>query len=273
MNVLRVTFDTNTLDHAVGLERRPDDLYKPEHIKVHEALRRGRIQGFFSDTIATLEGVQKKDRTRVYGTLTRRHIQSRTVDLATGDHVIRVRSWVEYPERKPLHDKTLDRLQAALDHGMRAIGLPRVGYTRIEDPNGMVYVTHPDEASLEHCLEVSMAVADAIEMRGVGYAQIKQLRDRFAARDNVPVAGLQNLGRARNEQERKEVQDAIAEWADGDSIAAHAGYGIDIFCTKDRGENAKRAKRPSVFDETNRVWLQSTYGVRFVDLVELADMV
>lgn len=124
MDILRVTFDTNTLDHAVGLERSAGDRRKPEHVKVHAAVRRGRIQGFFSDTIATLEGLQNQHRVEVYGTLARRHSQSRTIDSATGDRVVQVRSWVEYPERKPLHEKTLDRLEAALDHGIRAVSFP-----------------------------------------------------------------------------------------------------------------------------------------------------
>jgi hypothetical protein len=48
---------------------------------------------------------------------------------------------------------------------------------------------------------------------------------------------------------RKQTKRAIAEWSDGDSIAAHCGYGNDLFCTYDYPANASK---PSVFDEVNR---------------------
>ena len=44
---------------------------------------------------------------------------------------------------------------------------------------------------------------------------------------------FEGLGRASTDAERAEVARAVAEWADADSIAAHIGYGIDLFCTND----------------------------------------
>lgn len=67
--------------------------------------------------------------------------------------------------------------------------------------------------------------------------------------------------------ERKAVHKAINEWADGDAVAAHAGYGNDLFCTNDLGKGAGES---SVLHPKNRAWLQSDYGIVFVTTLELA---
>ena len=61
---------------------------------------------------------------------------------------------------------------------------------------------------------------------------------------------------------------AFSEWADGDSIAAHIAYGLDIFCSDDVGNSNSIS---SVLDNANRAWLSETYGVRFMTLEELAN--
>ena len=76
--------------------------------------------------------------------------------------------------------------------------------------------------------------------------------------------------RAKDIHEQRQVQRAVAEWADADSIAAHIGYAIDLFCTEDRG---KGTGTPSILDEDNRAWLEATYAIKFVTLSELAKMI
>jgi hypothetical protein len=78
------------------------------------------------------------------------------------------------------------------------------------------------------------------------------------------------LKRAKDIHESRQVERAVSEWADGDSIVAHYGYGFDLFCSKDFG---KGASGPSVLDCANRKWLSEEFGIRFVTLRELADMV
>ena len=75
--------------------------------------------------------------------------------------------------------------------------------------------------------------------------------------------------RAADVHEVNAVNRAVAEWADGDSIAAHIGYGLDCFCTGDEGNSSGAA---SVFDAANRAWLSATYGVKFVTMKQLASM-
>jgi len=93
----------------------------------------------------------------------------------------------------------------------------------------------------------------------------------FATRAQVIEPWPRSLLRARDATERKKVQRAVAEWADADSIASHVGYGIDLFCSEDKGKSTGGI--PSILDSSNRAWLTSSYGVKFATLSELAAMV
>ncbi len=77
-----------------------------------------------------------------------------------------------------------------------------------------------------------------------------------------------SLDRA-NSAEEAEIASAIAEWADGDTVAAHIGYQIEYLCTGDEGAKA----RNSIFDPTQRAWLAATYGLKLLTISELAAMV
>ena len=110
---------------------------------------------------------------------------------------------------------------------------------------------------------------DAVLLRrGLGRARVVQLGLDYSNRDGASgEIWMQGIGRARDDTERKAVHKAINEWADGDAVAAHVGYGNDLFCTNDLG---KGAGERSVLHPKNRAWLQSDYGIVFVTTLELA---
>ena len=293
MTWMNTTFDTNTLERAARPERHPRDPRQPEFIKVHDAIKAGRLAGYFSETLVTLEGIENKDRIDVLGG-TKLEQQIRSTDQNTINMNLKVQQ-----DRKPLHPEHFARIQAALKIGMRALKAPsRVGWTLIKDTNG-TFFAHDAEAKFGDRMDRTNNASAAIEARGVGFALIKSLASSFAERDRAEItkqqeeefakldemlapAGLRapriafeepwlrSLLRAKDIHEQRQVQRAIAEWADADSIAAHIGYGIDLFCSEDQ---AKGAGAPSVFDATNRAWLEATYAVKFVTLSELAGMI
>jgi hypothetical protein len=258
---VKITFDTNTLDHAARPKLFPKD--PPEFMKVHDAIVAGTAKGYFSETLITLEGIQNKDRVSVLGdTWLERQIRS------TGQTVININLTVRQ-ERKPLHEKVFARIHAARQIGMRALrGPARVGEVYVEDPDETLFEPDRSEEKLAKRLNKTAALARAIEARGAGFAVASSLAAFFAKRDGTfDIPWSRSLRRARDIHEQRQVQRAIAEWADADSIAAHIAYDIDLFCTEDHG---KRAGAPSVFDCNNRTWLEKTYGVKFVTFSELA---
>jgi hypothetical protein len=192
---LRVTFDTNTLDPVT----QPDlaGSLRAECMTIHESLRSKRLEGFFCETLLTVEG-------------------------------------------QPLRNETIERVRRALDLGMRILRAPRAGSTATL--SGGVYANDVDESAR---LKRYESIAAAIEARGLGYARVSK----------VATSDSKQLARA------------VAEWADGDSVAAHHSYANDLFCTQDR---AVRAGRDSVMHPANRGWLRRVYGVEFVDIAQLA---
>jgi hypothetical protein len=217
---LRVTFDTQTLD----------PITQPRWVAcmtIHEALQSGRIEGFFCETVVTVEGgAAATARARSGG--------------ARSDFDLSAQGL----EHLPLREQTAARVKRALDLGLRILQAPRIGSYRIDDPNGELYARDADEAAVATRLRRYESIATAIEARGLGFARVTRAPDtgRKAAR-------------------------AVAEWADGDSVAAHHGYANDLFCTEDR---ASRAGRKSVMHPAYRGWLRRAYGVEFVTIAELA---
>jgi hypothetical protein len=108
-----------------------------------------------------------------------------------------------------------------------------------------------------------------IAKRGVGQSIAVSLGLEFSRRAGViePELFLQGLGRAA-ESERKKVAKAVREWSDGDSVAAHYGFGIELFCSDDFGGSGA-----SILDRKNREWLTDEFGIQFVTLPELAQRI
>lgn len=275
---LRVTFDTNVLDLACRPGRFPKDPRQPGLSKVHDALQRGELLGFYSVTMLTIEGIMKKDRAKVYGS-TRTAISesvstTKNADLpeairqkvGTGDvETIRVEYKIEQPERAALHPEVVARIQAAKALGVRVLKAPpRTGAFTINDPTGEYYLGTGEGDALSAWIDKVQAVGREIAKRGVGYAQVKALGEGLAA--NPEETWFRALENAPDIHSQRAIERAFGEWADGDAVAAHIAYGLDVFCSADVGNsNATN----SILDPANRAWLTSTYGVKFMTFDDL----
>ncbi len=267
---MRVTFDSNTLDRAVRPERFPKDPRQAEYLKIHDALSRGVIKGYFCETLVIIEGVQKRDRAQVFAsTRLRSELQPETVRPG-GITSIPINFKVEQ-QRPPLSPEMVARVRAALGLGFRILGTPRIGLPVIDDPSHTLFAIELDNDALSKRLDRYFDTAAAVEGRGLGITQVQGLAAKFAQRDDATEHWFHSLVRAKNIHEENAAKRACAEWADGDSIAAHVGYGIDLFCSEDKGKSAGGIA--SVLDAENRAWLTATYGVKFITLTELAAMV
>lgn len=263
--LLTVTFDSNALEAVARPELRAKDPVHASYVAIHRAVKDGRIKGYFSQTYCTLEGIQSKDRPDVLGK-TRVETSSTSPDRNT----VNIRIGIRH-HRKPLHMAHDAALQAALLLGMRALRGPArmVDGLVIKDPDDTIYVNESIEQMIEH-RSMANEVASTIESRCVGRAVALELGLKFNERAGVTgELWLQGLARA-NPDELGLVRKAIGEWSDGDAIASHVGYGIEVFCTNDLGRSAGG---PSILNAENRAWLTGTYGVVFVTPTELAQRI
>jgi hypothetical protein len=268
--MLRVTFDANTLDKVVRPERFPKDHQRNANQALHEAIRAGRIAGFFSATLATLEGIRRDLRAHVFGSSRlATQLEHGPVENGVGVSIINVSV---AQERDALPTQMTVRFGAAIDLGFRVLKAARIGMPPVEDPHGNIHAAET-EADAWARFERFNQAASAIEARGLGSVPAQRLADALrirAGHSTRAVPWFADLGLAKDKHERAQVSRAIAEWSDGDSIAAHVGYAIDYFCTHDM---ARRAGGPSAMDGENRRWLWERFGVRFITLVELAALV
>lgn len=262
---MRVTFDTNALNDLISPETSQRGARRTDSgTKVRAAIEAGRVQGFFCETLVTLEGIENKDRSDVLGST---RLQSQTTSTAPNTFTLNIGV---LQDRKPLHPEFTDMVQAAKKLGLRALRAPaRMGWIRIKDEDGTFFVPDGSTAELMDRMDKVNEMATTIAVRGVGQASAVALGLRFLARDGIPQPTLwfQGLRRTKSNGEREKVAKAVAEWADGDSVAAHYGYGIELFCSEDFG---KGAQRPSILDHDNRAWLTGTFRIQFVTMAELA---
>lgn len=275
---LRVTFDTNVLDLACRPERFPKDARQPQLQKVRDALLAKSIQGFYSVTMLTIEGIMRKDRARVFaGTTLKQEPEqisvTKNADLpeairkkvgGADIETVKVNYVVDQP-RTPLHPEVIARINAAKTLGVGVLkAVPRVGAFDIKDPDGEFYLANGEGDAMRTWINKIHEVARAVEHRGLGIAQVKALGGTMASGpDELWFSALEN---AKDVHQERAVERAFSEWADGDSIAAHIAYGLDIFCSADVGNsNATN----SILDPTNRAWLTATYGVRFMTFDDL----
>jgi hypothetical protein len=238
---MRVTFDTNALNDVLSLEvSQRGETVTANGAKVRAVIESGSVQGFFCETLVTLEGIQKKDRGDVLGS-TRLHSTSTSADQKTIAINIRV-----LQDRKPLDSQFADKIRAAKALGLRALRAPaRMAWIRIKDEDGTLFA--PDGSTMELLARMDKVneMATTLAIRGVGQATAVALGLQLLARDGIsqPTLWFQGLRRAKSNGERKKVAKAVAEWADGDSIAAHYGYGIDLFCSEDFGRALRGLRR------------------------------
>lgn len=276
---MRVTFDTNALDLACRPERFPKDPRQPHLHEVRDALKDGKLKGFFPVTMLTLEGIQKTDRATVFSGTKLRKVDEKTGVAKNADLPEEIRRrvggrdipkidvglQVEQPDRKPLHPEVLARVAAARALGLRILRAPpRVAMFDLTDPDGSYYEPI-DKANLPLWQSRVSQVLRAIEARGVGGAQVKALGIALGVTSPEKV-WFAALDQAKDVHEKRAVERAFSEWADGDALATHIAYGIEVFCSADVGNSNSTH---SVLDAPNRSWLTQTYGVQFMTFDDL----
>jgi hypothetical protein len=260
---LTVTFDTNTLASVVDPEtaQRGSGAWGAV---VAAGIRAGQIQGFFSETIVTLEGIKNIDRSEILG-------RARVLSDSSSTGVDRVTITIGVHHfRNPLEPRSSARVLAALELGMRPLRTAaRIGGYHLRNEDYVLYEPDGGIHELIRCMDKVNELTAEIGRRGVGQTIAINLGVQFSQRDNIqkPELFLQGLGRARDKLEKKKVAEAVREWADGDSIAAHYGFGVQLFCSEDFRTNGSGR---SVLDHDNRQWLCTRFGIEFVTLAELA---
>jgi hypothetical protein len=217
--------------------------------KIYDLILQKAIDPYFFEGIVTLETIQKQDR--------KKHIAEfkPAISMQIDDEKPRVTKGTPPPQLSEYLKITLPK---AIDMGFKFIRTPRVGGHGI-DPSEEC-AAKDIKFPLEERLQRTFEILRFIETLGAGKAKLdtdilknhrNSLMER-AAKDK----SLTDKRFAKN----------IAEWVDGDAIAAHYGYGIDYFCTNDKAGGAGSS---SIFSEINLKKVSEKYGIKVVSPDEL----
>lgn len=266
---MKITFDANTIRKVISPERYEGDEDHAAAQKVHHSILSGEISPFASATIFSLEAIAKKDRAAFV-----KNAKGKTSSKESehGDEIhLSFSIGPDHSLHPGMPAVLVDYLEQAKSLGFRLIHLPRIAMPVADqvryDLKPELYYKPIDATE---ALNLSSEVSRELEKRGVGYAKVTTLLDRIASRIGRAVQPRDFLleDTVFNDDERKEFANAVAEWSDGDSVAAHIGNMMDIFCTNDKAGKG----RPSVFNEANKLWLADTYGLRVHSLKEFAGL-
>jgi hypothetical protein len=261
---MKITLDSNVYRKVAS----PDIFVKdPRHsafVVIHNAVVAGCATGYISETVLTLEGIQNSQRPEYFAAseldvkFTETPNEHRAIDLT-----------IEVGPRGSghpgLHPMAASHISRALQVGMRLLRAPRIG---LPSP------TEPDEANFAVDADVSARqkrfseLSRQLESRGFGIAAAKCVGHAINNRLGKPTdPWFGNLSQTTDTNERAAIVRAVAEWSDGDTIAAHYAYGNDVLCTEDLAGNSARK---SVFDQETRNWLAANYGVEMCTVTQLA---
>lgn len=243
VNVVITTLDSNVFRPVVRPHEHQSDPDIACFQALHDAVKTGRLLALISETMATLEAVKKVDRAA--------HFSG--------------------PNPHPgLPYQFSDHFKDALALGIRFMHCPRIGVPTPLEMKDEWFYDPPGAAEAAVRQQTYFKVGGDIEAKGVGIAVSKSEGNNLNTANGTTDApwfkGFQHVSSAADVTR---VAKAVAEWADGDSVAAHCGYGVEYFCTRDRGVGAGT----SVMTPTNKQWLTQQHGVQFVDPRQLAAMV
>ena len=247
---MNVTFDSNVWEKVVGNA-------VSHFAKIKDKICTGEIHPYICEVALSLESIKKKKRAEFF----KNYKPSIKCEyLPTEDGIIRMQMSIEpnnelHPGFNP---KLREKLLKARDLGFRVLRMINLGTVRAKEIPDKMCVGDVDQKYIESLATCS----EYITSLGCGQAMSNQLKETFN-RVDFNSQGIPS-------EFEKRFQEAVAEWVDGDSLAAHYASGNEWFCTDDQAGNAGIG---SIFHSQNRARVEKKFGNCLVQFVRVAKSV
>lgn len=255
----RVTFDSNVWRIISSPDKFPNEKSIDDFTKIRQAIIDGSIIACLSETVFTLEGIKKQDRKEFLSSY-KPKINISEEDQKNGTIKISM-SIGPNTQHHPGNNRYLSsHLKDALEIGFKLLRCPRI--SGVVNPDIEEHYFLDDQLiSIKERQDNFSKVGREIEQLNAGIKHIKNIGEKYDTTNWID--GI----RISPDNEKGNIAKAIAEWADGDSVAAHTAYGNTLFCTRDI---AKSGGNDSVLSPNNRKWLEENYNIEFVKPEDLA---
>lgn len=255
---MKVTFDSNTWRKVATPINFPKDPIISDYLIIRNAIDDGTIIPFISETIFTLEAIKKGDRKQFF----KNYKAAFDVNITEGKNGF-INMQITIGPNKDAHPGNNEFLKEhfadAVALGFNIIHLPRLGGIVNKDIDGYRYEMSNEE--LTRYLDKVFEVGRRITELKAGVYEVEQLANKYNA-----TAGIYGIGDAPD-SDNGIIAKAVAEWADGDSVAAHIAIEGDYFCTNDI---AISGGDKSVFSQKNLNILRNEYNFETINPTELA---
>lgn len=251
---MKITFDSNVWRIISSPVNFPNEPSIEEFKTIRKAIDENRITPFMCETVFTLEAIQRKDRKEFFSDYKPKFDVS---EEAEGSEIKLSFSIGPDKTAHPGNNSYLEKhLKDAIAIGFQLIKFPRFAGVVNPDIEEHFY-KHKDLSAYR---DKVFAVGREIELKEAGMFHIKELGEKY---NTHWLTGIEQAP----ENEAGNIATAIAEWADGDSVACHIAVGSDYFCTRD---TAKKAGEKSIFSETNVEWLKKDHNFHVISPEDLA---
>ena len=253
-----VTFDSNVWRKIASPDNFPKDPDFFINKKINALIKNNIINAYLSETIFTLEAIKRVDRKEFFK-IYRPNIDIVTQDNSAIDGMINItfKMGPGKTNQPKLTDFLREHLNDAINAGFKIIRFPRIGGLVNAEVEECIHKF--SDVELKNYLDKVFTVAKHIENLNSGYKWIENIGKKYDSKI------LDGIGKAPD-SENGDIAKAVAEWADGDTVACAVGINSDYICTNDR---AKSAGNNSVFSKDIIELLANDYEFKIITPKEL----
>jgi hypothetical protein len=276
---MQVTFDTNVWNRMVFPERHVNSANYLSLVKIKNAIRSGHLRGFISEGFGIVEAVKRADRAKFHAQNVP-NVEVTNKNYGHGLHGMTIEVRANHSLHPGIGEEFEEELNEALAIGIKLLSTPYLGLpvpARLRN-NPHIYANRVFETA-DYNERFGDVVRTIVDKR-IGEGALSALAKDFSARldspwpaslsDRALIFGVYEYACASGlSKEKRQIEKAFAESADGDLVAAHIAFGNDYVCTEDCGGTAVS---PSIFDAENRAWLKTEYGVEILNVQQLAHL-
>lgn len=255
--MVKVTFDTNVWRRIVEIEE--DSHNKNEYRELRRRMENKDIEPFICEIALSLESIARKDRPNFWKSYTPKMEMSSRFEKNKYSGLFSISP--DTSKHPGMHPILQQKLVAAQRLGFKVLRMTNWGTVRCPNIPDSMYAIW-DKGSIWDYFERVATCSNYIDSQGWGQAQYRVFKNEYN------LTKLLDCFSKVPPEKSKAFCDAIAEWADGDSIGAHFGYSNEYFCTEDK---AKKAGQNSVFYKENVAILKQVFGLKIVSMSELLE--
>jgi hypothetical protein len=252
---MKIMFDSNVWQKVISPEN-----YKEESDCfeiINNSIVDKKITPYLSETIFTLESIRGKERREFFGDVEPKI----TIEKRACNGIVNVAitmssnpdNFVNFNDNSILKSY----FEKAIKLDFKIVGFPRLG--KIKNTDLENHIIKVDGKITSYMCEIETEIFN----RNSGYYFVENLV-RNCDGNNISKK-IKQLPKS----DCSKVKKAVAEWADGDSVACCIALDCDYFCTRDL---AKGAGGKSVLSKENLKWLNKKYGFKTISPEELSEI-